>query len=1174
MSFPTSAEGITKLLRAKDTSPDEICNTIAGFTKLDFFFPNKEIFVLELIEDRWNDQKKVEFKNSYQIWNIFNDMWLEVNDDVILKKLFKQLKFTALLQHVLSSSDIDATEMAMSLLKTCRLINATSTVEISFEQSCSILSNTILLVLKTDLSTFNDEKRNLLIQEIITLIGFDNLLEINHKLSIVFCNELLLSILRYLAYCNDNNTVDSNHNMAKKFSTYLGKYLFGRDINPLLLLDKFFQRNKIMIGDSVATILFEESNKYVAKNDFTKLETIFENIIAVQPSVVVKLLQLLSSSKKTMSHDFLEKLFVQTVDNARSTNIYDSTFWNLLGHLLELDLEIGIQKSSTLMSIIEEQKASPPVSEVIFDIWKKFLNCYINAREYPKFLKLFEKYCYENKTMINTSIFLIDQRITHEIIKNIATLSISQLKETFTAMVAKVTSIEVSEMTTLISKIYLKSLPLISYIILPDLKEIFSPLFTDTIESGSEIWELRYLVMQIYDDIIPDKLLSVVAKTEITSIFKMDNKLSRDQLFFILKLREYKDFDISMTESKLLQYLEDIDDLTKRETLQELFVNWSSLMNSLFSRETISKLVNILISDNCISILEVLFGNDDIFEENNVMNSLVFSLTSEDSINRTIPYLLQIPLECLNKNVRISLINNITNKNMIRDIDLRLLDHLLSSPTFKSQIENHFDTLLKIMECPKLATTNVESEANLIFEKVLRNHISQSKESISRDFLQLLKNKIMNGINNERFIEAYFTMAVLFIQCTNINDRDSLVNLFIDKSTEWISKFNAKNDDFHLSLVANKLYYALKDTDISKETSTRISSFIRETMKHSQISMQQMTTSSLPLFLLYTFSFDERLEIIFSQYLILRDNGISKTELLPAIENIVTRKSLTDENGFNNALISTIVSLKDETTNKIYRAILELLQVQMMHINKENIIGPKLFVKFISEVFTNITHFEENPQDILEVCNLICELQVSKSWIFSQYGIEILFPFCLKVNLLNRINKSHKDMIFIACTKIISNILNFSRIKVSNRNNLVNSLLCEYLELICNSKKYGLSAESATAFSRVVVNYCEPSNASSARTRNNNKLSSNTSVFKKTVRKYIPAFLIKYIYLCISSTFDDIVRKCITPAIYAILDLISQNELNMINRVLDNSGRQYFRVLYADYKKLGKWHES
>ncbi|SMN21180.1 similar to Saccharomyces cerevisiae YJR041C URB2 Nucleolar protein required for normal metabolism of the rRNA primary transcript, proposed to be involved in ribosome biogenesis [Maudiozyma saulgeensis] len=1174
MNFPTSAEEITKLLRAKDTSPDEICDIISKFHKLDFYFPNKEVFVLELIQDRWNDQKKTEFKNSYQIWNAFNNMWFEVNDDVILKKLFKKLKFTTLLEHILSSSNVDATQMAIAVSRTCKLINATSTVEITFEHSCSILSNTILLVLKTDESIFDDEKRNVLIQEIITLIGFDNLPEINHKLSILFCNELLLSILKYLVYCNENNTLQANHNMTNKFSTYLGKYLFGRDINPLLLLDKFFHRNKDLLDGNVVTVLFEEANKYIAKNDFKKLETIFENIVAVQPSVVVKLLQLLSSTKKTMSHDFLEKLFLQTLDNASSTKTYDSTFWLLLGNILELDLEIGIQKSPILLSLIEEQRISQSDNEHILDVWKKFLNCYINAREYPQFLKIFEKYCYENNTVLNSCIYLNDPKVIQEIIKNIATLSVSQLKDTFTEMVTKLMSQEANKVTISISKIYLKSLPLISYIILPDLKDTLSQLFTYTDSNAKEMWEIKYLIMQIYDDIIPDEVISDVTDTEVTRIFKMDNILSKDQLFFILKLREYKDFDISETEAKLIHYLENIDDLTKRETLKELFVNWSSLINNLFSKETILKLINILISESCISILDSLFENDDIFEENTVMNNLVFSLTSKNSINKAIPYIIQIPLECLNKNIRVSLINNITTKNTICDADLKLLDHLLSSPTFKSQIENDFDTLLKIMEYPKHATTNMESEVNLIFQKVLKNHISQSKERISRDFLQLLEEKISIGINNEQFFEAYFTMAVLFVKSSSYTDQDKLVNIFVDKSIEWISKFSDKNDDSHIAFVSRNLYDGLKDIDISKKTSSRIASFIRGMTKDFNMATKQMNKSTLPLFLLHTISFDERLEILYAQYLILRDSGISKNELLPAINNIVIRRSVLNENEFNNALISTIISLSDETSNTTRCAILELLQIQMININKENILGSKLFVKFISEVFSNIAQLQENSQEILDICNLICDLQVSKSWIFSQYGIEILFPFCLRVTLLQGIDKSHKDSIFIASTKIISNILNFSRIKVSNRNNLVNSLLCEYLELICSSRKHGLSTESAIAFSRLVVNYCEPSNASSTNTRNNNKLSSNTSTFKKTVRKYIPALLIKHVYLCISGTFEDNIRKCITPAIYAILDLISQNELNMINRVLDNSGRQYFKVLYADYKRLGKWHES
>lgn len=68
--------------------------------------------------------------------------------------------------------------------------------------------------------------------------------------------------------------------------------------------------------------------------------------------------------------------------------------------------------------------------------------------------------------------------------------------------------------------------------------------------------------------------------------------------------------------------------------------------------------------------------------------------------------------------------------------------------------------------------------------------------------------------------------------------------------------------------------------------------------------------------------------------------------------------------------------------------------------------------------------------------------------------------------------------------------------------------------------------------------------------------------------------LTKYIQLSITTQFNLNIKKSLQPGIHAIFDILSQNELNQLNAFLDASGKQYFKALYVQYKKTGKWRED
>lgn len=1174
MNIPTTAEGLTRLLRAKTTTPDMVYEIASQFDTLSFYFPNQEIFILELIQDRWNDQKKSDFKYSYKIWDLFNIMWTRINDDIILKKLFKNLKFIALLENVLSASDIDLNMICPIILRTCILINSTSTIEVSLDHGCKILYATLQLILKTDVDRFTETDRNKLIKEMITLIGFDNIGEINHKMSITYCNDLLLATLRYFAYYKEHTDVASDKYVMDKLSSYLGKFLFSREISPLLLLETFFKKNSSNIENDVAIILFKESNRYLSKENFKQLESIFEYVISAQPSVVVTLLKELSTSKKTMSHPFLEKLYLKVMEDAAVSLTYDTTFWELVGLIFDLDLEIGIENSSSIMKVIEGQRKVHPENKEINVVWNKFLRCYINAREFPAFLEMWNKYCTDCGSNSGLSIFLTDHELTNEVSKNLATLSISQMKNILTETIDALIFNTKSKIYFETTKIYLHGLQSLSYTILPEFKGIFSKIFEVDTESLIDLWDIKYLIMQIYDDIIPQEQIDSLSEEKLHTI--LDKSIvSKDVFFFFFKLREYKDFDITLIVDRFIEFLNRMDSDEQKIVLQELLYNWASLVNTLFSKQAITEILHLIVSKQNISILDSLFCNDDFYEEKNIMFNLVSELTKERFEVHHACYLVKIPLQYINKNIRISVIDRVVQMPLLEDIYFRLLDHLLSSPTFKTKIETDFQTLFSIVDqMLKILPDLSFNDTSLIFNKIWKNHLSQSKETVSENFITEVTQKVAKGIQSDHFSMPYYSMGSSIIRLSPNVDVKEFKDTFVNRSLHWIKRTTTDEENITVSWLSYNLYLLFKDAPVSEGIKTTLLSITSEAQSIPNMKLKKSFPSLVPLFLLYTTIFEDRLEILYSQYICLRESGITEEILLPAVADVIERKLRIDSIDFNKGLISTIFSLKENTTLMFYSSMLELLQIQISKIEKENITGRKLFVKFISELFTNITHFEHNEKCLLEICNLIARMQITKPWLFSQYCIELLFPFCLKLSQLDKPESELNDEIFIATTRIVSNILLLNRIKLSNRNHLVNSLLCEYLEIICLNRKYKLTSNSAMSLSRLIINFCEPSSTSTANPKITKNLTSNISFVKKSIRKHVPVLLIKYVHLNITRSLEADIRKELIPAIYAMLDLISLNELNLINSILDNAGSQYFKVLYSDYKRLGKWHES
>lgn len=307
----------------------------------------------------------------------------------------------------------------------------------------------------------------------------------------------------------------------------------------------------------------------------------------------------------------------------------------------------------------------------------------------------------------------------------------------------------------------------------------------------------------------------------------------------------------------------------------------------------------------------------------------------------------------------------------------------------------------------------------------------------------------------------------------------------------------------------------------------------------------------------------------------LRNLNVPKDSMVLTLSDVLSRVKENNIVDFNDGFIMTVNSFSGTESNVYLNSILELYELQLNHIEKENVVGSHLFVKSLSAFLTNLEKFISFPNHIISILKTLQTLEISKPYLFNQFAIEILFPLSLKINLLF-IKKDNGDnnAIFLNSTKMISNVIMVHRIKLSNRTHLVISLFCHLLEIISRSKELNLNIDSTKSLARLITNFCEPSNISNNQSNNRHKLSSKVSLIKQSLRKHIPMLLVKYIHLSINNPFDIQDRNALLPSIYSVFNLLSQNELSLVNSILDNSGKQYFKSVYHEYKRTGKWRED
>ncbi|ODQ68063.1 hypothetical protein NADFUDRAFT_81146 [Nadsonia fulvescens var. elongata DSM 6958] len=242
----------------------------------------------------------------------------------------------------------------------------------------------------------------------------------------------------------------------------------------------------------------------------------------------------------------------------------------------------------------------------------------------------------------------------------------------------------------------------------------------------------------------------------------------------------------------------------------------------------------------------------------------------------------------------------------------------------------------------------------------------------------------------------------------------------------------------------------------------------------------------------------------------------------------------------------------------------------------------------------------KDPRIVIKFLIFANTLLKEKSWTISQYILESLIALVTKIASSlgptfeeDKISQENSDLLYSELTHIISSILLFHRHRINGRHHLIiktfislisclakrkssksktnqendSSLLIPWLSTPC-------SVKGASDYSRLLSNLCEPPVQAIREKGGANNLVSSSAQAKRALAKHLMPLLLAYVYYGLHYTFVADIRDILSSGFYVLFDIMGADQLKTANAAMDGPSRVYFKALYDDYKKHGKWSDE
>lgn len=187
-----------------------------------------------------------------------------------------------------------------------------------------------------------------------------------------------------------------------------------------------------------------------------------------------------------------------------------------------------------------------------------------------------------------------------------------------------------------------------------------------------------------------------------------------------------------------------------------------------------------------------------------------------------------------------------------------------------------------------------------------------------------------------------------------------------------------------------------------------------------------------------------------------------------------------------------------------------------------------------------------------------------------------------------RIHEPQTGMLYTGLCRIFNSILAIHRAKLGGRYHLVLPALRGLLQCLfipykkAEASSLSFNQESAigeahaTAYSRLLTMICDPSVSAVtwSRKRDGRELNDETKKARSIAGQHLQYLIMEYCDWQLKARLPTEVKRLLTPGIYAVFNVLSQDVMRTMNAAMNPSSRSIFKVLYGDYQRFGRWQQA
>lgn len=1154
----TTAGAVTKFLRAKDGSLKNIVATarLLLSEQLQVYLPNKVQFLFDLLCDRLNDNTSLfkSWKLEPQVWLLFSQVWDKLPGDTTSKKVVsRKLKLVDVLIAVFSQKPLP--ELLASIHKVLHVYIANTYLVVE-ENSAIALLGTYLTALSSiqgsNLTAIEDYAQIVTdFTHSIKIIYAYSRAQVTHKQNKKLVTKFFLECLP----CALTFQLSAFTDASKIVSGITNETLFQEETVPFLCqnVKQLFAEHADQFSDRTVDVFFNVITENVSSKDIKICEEVFISITSISKfsHMSESLLRILAGANRTLSHEFFLSLYETETKDSRS----DSVNWNLVSYIVELDPEFALQHHEEIW-----QKIKPAKSEPKLLIGTKIVDAFIKTREFSLFfstvwpLRILEDNFWKSAEYVD----VVSERIN--------SFSLTQLKPVISSLV-QATSSETSLpiLTALIKGLI--SCPQLKINSAKQLLLSYDPLLLGT---SFEFWEAKYYLLCLYGDQAVN--VSVQDSFEISS----NSKYFYYSVFRYVEITG--DDNLVDYKTKFMSFIQKTKGRELKSILGAVLKRWIILVSQCFSQEQNLAIIKSIFKHlDWNTYLLPFFKQDSgvFFEQDKIVTSLNRYVVSAYAQKDVLELITLIPVSVMDKHTKKSLIEGITNiqsaDEQINHLSRKALLHLLSQSSVASALETDFENLINVYALDEISKQ--------IVEVVWNDHLNQINDAPHKAYI-ILSLKLLNKQveKNPKSITAQLqiglivlnTMAKRSIQDKEIDDsRTALLQNYISFINTRLQKSKSSDVTWYLNSLCSLLD---SNSDFCNQVPMLISTMGKNLSNYDKHHVPEIKSA---LFALLVKALDTSMKaavFILALYICL---GSCQS----ALNDYIDRLSSSDNDVFEGAYRLTMETILRDVSSDNSEVLVQILVLFIKHSKKVcSNSHSQLFLQSLSLLITKYqTGSVTNSASIQVVLTTLKDNLSDSVWLYGQYGIELTLTYLNLVVLdINNFDKS--EDLFILSSQVFSHILLFHRFRLNSRHHMVIALftsMLEQLALSYNARGNLLSHSipAATAYTRLLSNLCEPPTSNTPKQLESSLISA-SALIKKSLRAHLHVLLSNYIFTQLNFNFDSKVNSELLNGIYKVFDVLSKRELQLVNLSIDNSGKAYYKTLYANYRDYGKWKDE